>query len=194
MHPSRESERIAHGIIKLYESTLPTFIRPLFTNILISFMGPRLRSAMGLDSETESPIVNIITRQLLPAAFFIRKQFVRHFMLPRKKIPTVFAPSANNDSRTQVVYWQMLPHYAPATLWNRWGPHAVYCRLFGLDLPGTQWASDGYRLEEVGYGGRGSEKVLEVVDRGNRGKCPYSTFGRVSREDQLGGIYARYGQ
>lgn len=40
IHSSNYSKRIAHGIIKLYESTLPSFIRPLFTSISVSFLGP----------------------------------------------------------------------------------------------------------------------------------------------------------
>jgi len=52
--------------------------------------------------------------------------------------------------------------------------------------------SEGYKLEEVGYGGRGSEKVLEVMDRAKQGGCPYSTYGRVSNERELGGIYAQF--
>lgn len=193
MHPSYHNERIAHGVIKLYESTLPKFLRPLFTNILISFMEPRLRSAVMLKLDTTSLIVGTITNKILPVILDLRKAFVRHCMLPRTTIPTVFAPSGKGDGRSHVVYWQMLPHYAPVTLLGNWGPYALYCRLFGLDLPGKQWMSEGYKLEEVGYGGRGSEKVLEVMEKAKNGGCPYSTYGRVADEQQLGGIYAKYG-
>jgi hypothetical protein len=193
MHPSDYSKRIAHAIIKLYESTLPSVIRPLFTSILISFMGPRLRAAMALDSQTKPWVLDLFTTKLLPFALSVRKHFVRHCMLPRKTIPTVFMPSTRKDGRTHAVYWQMLPHYAPVTLWNKWGPHAVYCRLFGLNIPGEQWKSQGYKIEEVGYGGRGSKRVLEVLENSKRGGCPYSTFGKVSDERELGGIFAKYG-
>lgn len=155
-------------------------------------MEPRLRSAVMLKLDTKSLIIGTLTTKVLPLALSFRKWFVRHCMLPRMTVPTVFAPSGLNDGRTHVVYWQMLPHYAPVTLLGDWGPYALYCRLFGLDLPGKSWMSQGYKLEEVGYGGRGSEKVLEVMEKAKAGGCPYSTYGRVSDERQLGGIYEKY--
>jgi len=113
-------------------------------------------------------------------------------MLPRRAVPKVFAPT-KDGKRMHVLYWQMLPHYAPATLWSRWGPQGLYRRLFGLAVPGKEWASEGYKLEEVGYGGRAGEKILKVLDHGKAGGSPYSTFGRVKDEAELGGIFAKFG-
>lgn len=192
MHPSYNSNRIAQAVIRLYESTLPRFLRPLFTNILISFMDERLQQATMLKLNTTSIVIGALTTKILPIALSLRATFVRHCMLPRRSYPPVFKP-ASVDGRVHVTYWQMQPHYAPVTLWGKWGPDALYRRLFGLPLPGDGWLSEGYKLEEVGYGGRGAENVLKVVERAKNGGCPYSTYGRVENEDNLGGIFARYG-
>jgi len=191
MHPSHNNERIAQGIIRLYQATLPKFLQPLFKNILIYFMDTRLRAAVMLTLDTKSKIVGTITTTLLPIALWVRAKFVRHCMLPRMTVPTVFAP-AKDGERMHVVFWQMMPHYAPISFWGKWGPSALYRRAFGLALPGNEWESKGYKLEEVGYGGRGSEKVLEVMERAKEGGCPYSTFGRVQDEGELGGLYAKF--
>lgn len=191
MHPSHNSERIAQGIIGLYESTLPKFLRPLFANIFVYFMDPRLRSAVMTELDTTSWIVGTITTKLLPIALSLRAKFVCHCLLPRTTVPIVFAP-AKDGERMHVVFWQMLPHYAPVTFWSRWGLNALYRHAFGLALPGDEWVSQGYRLEEVGYRGKGAEKVLEVLDRAKQGGCPYSTYGRVQNEDELGGVFTKY--
>ena len=86
----------------------------------------------------------------------------------------------------------MQPWYARATVWNRWGPSGLYAGVFGLPVPGKDWAQEGYRLESVGYGGRGADKVLEVMERAKEGGCPYSTFGMVEDEAELGGVYGEY--
>ncbi|TFK36375.1 hypothetical protein BDQ12DRAFT_610057 [Crucibulum laeve] len=190
MTHSKYSERIAEGVIRLYESTLPSFMRPLFTNILVYFMDPLIRSSFDLKLRT-SDTVGVITTKILPVALKLRALFVRHCMLPRKTVPTVFKPTKDGE-RMHVVYWQMLPHYAPSTLWSRWGPNALYRRAFGLAVPGSKWVNEGYKLEEVGYGGRAGDKILEVMDRAKNGGCPYSTFGRVENEQELGGIFSKY--
>lgn len=111
-------------------------------------------------------------------------------MLPRYSLPNVFHP--NKDGSTSIVYWMVQPWYAPVTFWNRWGPAALYARAFGLPIPGKDWTQGGYRLESVGYDGRGADKVLEVMERAKEGGCPYSTFGMVKDEAELGGIYAQF--
>ncbi|KAF9486452.1 hypothetical protein BDN70DRAFT_869998 [Pholiota conissans] len=191
MHPSRNSALIAQGIVRLYQSTLPNFLRPLFANIFVYFMDTRLRAAVMTELDTTSWIVGTITTKLLPIALSLRAKFVRHCLLPRTTVPTIFVPTKNGE-RMHVIFWQMLPHYAPATFLNKWGPNALYRRVFGLALPGDKWISEGYKLEEVGYHGKGVEKVLEVMERAKQGGCPYSTYGRVQNEAELGGIFAEY--
>ena len=147
-------------------------------------MDTQLRTALGLRKP------NRFISSAVFAALRARSFFVEHCMLPRYSLPNVF--QVNQDGSTGVVYWMMQPWYAPATFWNRWGPVALYARVFGLPVPGKNWAQEGYRLESVGYGGRGADKVLEVMERAKEGGCPYSTFGMVKDEAELGGVYAQY--
>jgi hypothetical protein len=184
MGPSESNSRIAEGIMKMYNSVVPSFFRPLFSQIVISFMDAQLRTALGLPEPN---------RFITSAVFFAlraRSLFVEHCMLPRYTLPKVFQP--NKDGTTSVVYWMMQPWYAPSTFWNLWGPVALYARVFGLPTPGKDWAQEGYKLESLGYGGRGADKILEVMERAKEGGCPYSTFGMVKDEAELGGIYAQF--
>jgi len=184
MAPSGANSRIAQGIVDMYNSVTPSFFRPIFSQILTSFMDTQLRTALGL------PEPNRFITSAVLFALRGRSLFVKHCMLPRYNLPKVFQP--NKDGSTSVIYWMMQPWYAPATFWNRWGPVALYSRVFDLPTPGKDWAQGGYRLESVGYGGRGADKVLEVMERAKEGGCPYSTFGMVKNEAELGGIYAQF--
>ena len=111
-------------------------------------------------------------------------------MLPRYTPLKIL--QVHEDGSASVVYWMTEPWYVPATFWNRWGPAALYSRAHGLPIPGKRWAQEGYKLESVGYDGRGTKKVVEVMERAKEGGCPYSTFGRVKDEAELGGIYAKF--
>ena len=184
MAPSDANFRIAQGILDMYNSVIPRIFRPILSQIVISFMDTQLRTALGL------PKPNRLIASAVRFALRARSFFVEHCMLPRYNLPNVFQP--NEDGSTSVVYWMMQPWYAPATFWNRWGPVALYARVFGLPIPGNHWTQGGYRLESVGYGGRGADKVLEVMERAKEGGCPYSTFGMVRDEAKLGGIYTQF--
>ena len=184
MSYSDANARIAQGIVAMYNSVIPRIFRPIFSQVLNSFMDTQLRTALGLRKS------NRFISSAVSFALRARSFFVEHCMLPRNTLPSVF--QVNRDGSTGVVYWMMQPWYAPATFWNRWGPVALYARVFGLPVPGKDWAQGGYRLESVGYGGRGADKVLEVMERAKEGGCPYSTFGMVKDEAELGGVYAQY--
>lgn len=184
MAHSGANARIAQGVLEMYNSVIPRFLRPVFSQVVISFMDTQLRTALGL------PKPNRLLTSTVSFALRTRSFFVEHCMLPRNTLPPVF--QVNKDGTSSVVYWMMQPWYAPTTFWNRWGPVALYARVFGLPIPGKDWAREGYRLESVGYGGRGADKVLEVMERAKEGGCPYSTFGMVKDEAELGGIYAQF--
>ena len=71
----------------------------------------------------------------------MRKQFLRHFSLPRPDClkyhfidDTPDSPNASynlHDYLTQ-------PWYVKPTLWSRWGPGSWISRLLGFKLPGDE--------------------------------------------------------
>jgi hypothetical protein len=181
---SDANSRVALSMIDMYNSIVPGFFRPTFSQVLISFMDTQLRIAFGL------PTPNRFLTATIFFALRVRSHFIEHCMLPRFTPLKVFQP--NEGGSTLVVHWTTQPWYAPATFWNQWGPAALLARAFSLPVPGKGWAQEGYRLESVGYGGRGADKVLEVMEKAKQGGCPYSTFGKVKDEAELGGIYAEF--
>src|SRR5258706_5246619 len=184
MTHSDANARIAQGIVDMYNSVIPRIFRPIFSQVVISFMDTQLRTALGLRKP------NRFITSAVVFALRARSIFVEHCMLPRCSLPNVF--HRNKDGSTSVVYWMMQPWYARTTFWSQWGPVALYARAFGLPIPGKDWAQEGYRLESVGYGGGGGDKGLEVMERAKEGGCPYSTFGMVKDEAKLGGVYAQH--
>jgi hypothetical protein len=184
MAHSDANSRVARSMIDMYKSVVPGFFHPTLFQILISCLDTQLRTALGL------PTPNGLLTAAVFLAHRVRSFFIKHCMLPRYRPLRIFHP--NNHGSTSIVQWVMQPWYAPATFWNQWGPAALLARAFSLPVPGKGWAQEGYRLESVGYGGRGADKVLEVMEKAKQGGCPYSTFGKVKDEAELGGIYAEF--
>lgn len=193
MVPNEYSARIARGVLRMYRASLPLLLRPLFTNIFIYLVGDDVRDAfmLKLDTGIHSPVIGLITVHIFPLVLKIRAKLIRHCMLPRTRPPVAFTP-AKDGIHTHVAIKQVMPYYVRATWWNTWGPVALYRRALGLPIPGKEYISQGYKLEEIGFSGKGGDKVLEIVDQAKRGGCPFSTFGRVEDEHSLGGVYAKF--
>ncbi|KAL7274384.1 hypothetical protein RUND412_002723 [Rhizina undulata] len=191
MGPAIANQRIAQAVIRLYNSTIPGFLRPLFTSIIISFMDNTLREAFIL------PAVSNWILKTIEFALVFRAFFVRHLMLPRYSTPQIFQPK-NSVGSYSLSFWEIEPWYVSKSFLHSWGPMALYNRFFGLPMVGaSQWKTEGYKLEAIGPGkwdGRGAEEVMKIVKRGNEGGCPYSTFGWIEDEASLGGIYAEHAE
>jgi len=65
--------------------------------------------------------------------------------------------------------YQAHPFYVKPTFWNRWCPEALFVRLSGGTVPGsdgTTYAPEGYMFEEVGPArsrARDLDKVIGIV-------------------------------
>lgn len=192
MRPNEFSAQIGQAVIRAYQATLPKFLRPLFANIFLYQIDGRIREVYMFEPvDTESLIIGTITTRVLPLVLKIRAKYIRHCLFPRTRPPAAFEP-APDGVHTNSALWQILPYYVRGTWWNRWGPVALCKRAFGLPLPGdAQLMGEGYKLEALGFGGKGGEKVLEAMGRAKQGGCPFTTFGRIEDERGIGGVYAK---
>src|SRR5882757_1071713 len=109
MAHSGTNSRIAQSMTNMHNSIVPSFFRPTFLQIMLTFMDPQLRAAFGL------PTPNRFLATTVFLALRVRSCFIKHCMLPRFNPLNIF--QANEDGSTSVVYWMVQPWYVPATFW-----------------------------------------------------------------------------
>ncbi|KAJ4423140.1 hypothetical protein N0V82_002269 [Gnomoniopsis sp. IMI 355080] len=175
MAPSEDNARIADGVFTLYASTFPRFLTPVVNAVLIAFMDTRLRGAFKLPA-----LPTTFLRTCLTAALAVRKQFVRHLMLPRYSTLQVFGEE-NAVGYRPMLFWEIEPWYVASSKGCSWF-YTAYTRLFGLPVAGeARFRPEGYRLQEIGpkhFEGKGGEEVMSFV-KGGKG-CSFTTFGQFS--------------
>jgi hypothetical protein len=71
------------------------------------------------------------------------------------------------------------PWYIKATFASRWGPLALWRRLIGKGVPGSEYDAQGYRIEEMGPTAfKDSGKAEQLKNEGklrsmDRKGCPF---------------------
>lgn len=116
----------------------------------------------------------------------LRKSFLRHLSLPR---PGSMAVRVLNDSRDPstglftVNFWIAHPWYVKPTTQHRWGPKALFVRLFGNGaVPGQNdiYRESGYDLRTIGPTAqekRGQDEMETIFsglkEKNLAGGCPF---------------------
>jgi hypothetical protein len=179
MAPSKDNALIAQGIFSLYASTVPAFLAPVVRAVLIAFMDTRLISAFKLSTPRPSNGPGYI-QSFLCFVLAIRKQIVRHLMLPRYSTLQVFGEE-NAAGYRQMAFWEIQPWYVASSKSYNWF-YSAYTRFFQLPAAGNvKFRPEGYKLQEIGpshYEGKGGQEVMSFVKQ-SRG-CSFSTFGQFS--------------
>lgn len=175
MAPSEDNARIADGVFTLYASTFPKFLTPVVKAVLVAFMDTRLRGAFSIPALPTSLIHTFLT-----AALAVRKQFVRHLMLPRYSTLQVFGEEDAVGYRP-MLFWEIEPWYVASSKSCSW-LYMAYTRVFGLPVAGDErFRPEGYKLQEIGpkhSEGKGGEEVMSFVKAGQG--CSFTTFGHFS--------------
>jgi len=179
MAPSNDNALIAQGIFSLYASTVPSFLASAVRAVLIAFMDTRLVNAFKLS--TPRPVIAPShVRSTLCLALAVRKQFVRHLMVPRYSALQVFGEE-NAAGYRQMMFWEIQPWYVASSKSCNWF-YSAYMQLFHLPMAGdSKFRPEGYKLQEIGplnYEGKGGQEVLSFVKE-NQG-CSFTTFGQFS--------------
>jgi len=176
MVPSNASEQLAKRTIAHYLTRLPNVpgLRRFFEQLVLCFLDERTRRAMRLGE----PSLNI--SRFISAIFAIRAFVVRHMCLPRRTpslwvqldTPPASCPASRGADKTRLrmhaVYKRKTgPWYYPESTGLTRVIQQALVNLGLQDpqkLPGKQWKSDGYRLEEMGpvqFEHEGHEQVME---------------------------------
>ncbi|KAJ6018285.1 hypothetical protein N7451_001664 [Penicillium sp. IBT 35674x] len=160
----KRNKEIADKTIDVLVYNLPGFLKPLGVYFASFLMDDRLRNAMMLDR---------------PPAFFaalfgsmlqLRRLYLRYVALPRPTFMRldVFTDETNENGRNMVLFYEGAPFYVQPTIWNRWGPVALFKRALGQPLPGdggNKYYPQGYYTPDLGrkyFEGKG-RKELELI-------------------------------
>ena len=78
--------------------------------------------------------------------------FQRHFCLPRiwGRVLTPVKPNSAGLVTFPDYTFPSTPFYVAPTLWNQWGPWALFDRLRGMPIPGSQFSGSGVKWESMG--------------------------------------------
>ncbi|KAI9837655.1 MAG: hypothetical protein M1837_002915 [Sclerophora amabilis] len=177
MVPAESNARLSHHTMNLLLLHCPKFLVNISTEFASCLMDDRVRKAMS-SYDPPRPWV----RKTFAVLVRLRKRFVATFMLPRSKNLISVGPSENEHGKFNLRYYIAQPWYIKETFWNQWGPFALLAWLNGRPIPGREWSSDGYRIEQMGplqYEDRGSEEIVAIAsdwedEERAKSLCPFA--------------------
>ncbi|KAJ5531913.1 hypothetical protein N7494_008465 [Penicillium frequentans] len=179
MKPHPRNKEIAEKTIDVLVYNLPGFMKPLGVYFASCLMDDRLRNAMMLDQPPA------LFAALFGSMLQLRRLYLRYVALPRPTFMRldVFTEEPNENGRNFVLFYEGAPFYVQPTIWNRWGPVALFKRALGQPLPGDggdKYYPQGYYTPDLGpkyFEGKG-RKELEFIKESIRmqrtGQCPFS--------------------
>lgn len=179
MLPARTNERLALAHLDLIFLNLPKELNTVGKHLVSSLVGERLRKAMLL------PQPSWLLDWSLHAVLNIRKQFLRHFTLPRLEMMRkhYISSQPEYDGRYSSREYLSHPWYVKPTLKRRWGIRAWMTWSLGRKLPGddgNRYNPEGYIIAQVGpkqlerSGRSNMEADLIRIRNANPGGCPFS--------------------
>ena len=114
-------------------------------------------------------------------ALLVRQFVLRYLALPRLIPEITLSDPDPQTGRMHHTDYLMEPLYVRPTVWNRWGPVALFTRLMGGHVPGApQFVPEGYLFEEIGpkgLAGKGLAAMQAWEDKMGRERpsgCPFS--------------------
>ncbi|KAK2858369.1 hypothetical protein FQN49_004800 [Arthroderma sp. PD_2] len=178
MVPDKHNHQTANETVDLLLYNAPSFTHPVMRKGVTFLMEDRLRVAMMY--ERPEWVYRFIFGNILA----LRQLVARHLMLPRPYCLRVVRLSEDVDQAAphNVLVWDNAPYYVKPTLWNRWGPEALYSRLLGRPVPGDEgdkYFPNGFNPPDVGpkrFLGKGKEYLEQTKKRlqvERTGQCPF---------------------
>lgn len=176
MKPHQKNKQVADKTTDILLYLLPGFLKPIGLQFVSFLMDETLRTAMMY--EPPHPV----SARVFGALITLRKLFLRHLALPRPYCLRyeIVTKEPNNNGNNFVKFWDAIPYYVKPTIWNRWGPDALFRRIQGLPLPGDEGLhAEGYRTSNVGprhFQGKGQAQMngyRSQLRQSRQGQCPF---------------------
>ncbi|KAL4928608.1 uncharacterized protein BDV17DRAFT_281927 [Aspergillus undulatus] len=167
--------------VRVYvDSALPGFLRPAVRQMLGADLDDLMRTSLGLESPS------LLLSMTLSLVRKSRKLLLRYLALQR---PASFAVKLVHTTRnpgTRLYNFDrkgLQPWYIRPTTWSRWGPGALFVRIFGGRIPGScgdRYLPQGYDLMTIGpepQKGKGLEEMgrdIDIIKARGVATCPFS--------------------
>lgn len=139
MYYSTNNHACAEATVNLFIRDMPSFAQRFAKQAALSCMEPRVLVALGYD---EPPAY---IRSFVRGFFKTRAWVIRHLVLPRWK--AIDALPKEKGGRLYRNLWAFEPWYVQATLWEK---AKGWFWTGGKAVPGREFKSDGYLVEELG--------------------------------------------
>ena len=164
MVPDISNHKTAEETTALLLYNAPKSMIPVGKQVVFCLMDERLRRAMMYPDPPKW--LEIVVDKTLE----LRGQLIRYFFLPR---PWRFRKLLISERESKPNTYHKLeyvaePWYVKPTLFEIWGPLALWRRLLGISLPGPKFQSDGYKIHEVGPIGLKNSGQKEQINEEER--------------------------
>ncbi|RDW70529.1 uncharacterized protein DSM5745_08040 [Aspergillus mulundensis] len=167
--------------VRVYvDSALPGFLRPAVRQMLGADLDHIMRASLGL--EPPSLLLSMTLRLVRTS----RKFLLRYLALPRPAIFAVNLVHTTRNPETGLYNFDrkgLQPWYIRPSRRSRWGPGAMFVRIFGGRIPGSygnRYLPQGYDLMTIGpepQRGKGLEEMgrdIDVIKGRGVATCPFS--------------------
>lgn len=127
----------------------------------------------------------VVFAALVRSMLQLRRLYLRYVALPRPNFMRldVFTEEPNENGRNYVLFYEGAPFYVQPTIWNRWGPVALFKWALGQPLPGDdgdKYYPQGYYTPDLGpkyFEGKGRKElqsIKETIRIQRTSRCPFS--------------------
>ncbi|KAM5458159.1 hypothetical protein MaudCBS49596_000071 [Microsporum audouinii] len=178
MVPDEYNHQTANETVALLLYNAPEFLHPFMRKGVAFLMEDRLRVAMMYDRP------EWMYRFIFSNILALRQFVARHLLLPRPywRRAVRHVEGSHASAPFHALAWDNVPYYVKPTLWNRWGPEALFTRLLGKPVPGDdgdKYSPDGFNPPDVGplrFSGKGKEyhdQMKKRLQAERTGQCPF---------------------
>jgi hypothetical protein len=176
MVPTKDNHQTAVETTAMLLYTMPKAVHPIGENVISALMDDRLREAM-IYKEPPAWLQGAVFN-----ALHIRKYIIRYLFLPRPSFmrTKVYTEKPNKNGKYNTMFYEVEPWYYPDTFYTRWLSPQTWSRwAVGLPIPGPQYKSEGYTIDNLGprhLEGKGSIEMAATKEKlltSGRGGCPF---------------------
>ncbi|KAI1332834.1 hypothetical protein F5Y16DRAFT_356703 [Xylariaceae sp. FL0255] len=176
MVPAVSNSKVSKATLDIAVFNLPIRLRNTAVQFVSALLEPRLRRAMMLGTPPPS------YSRIVTAILNLRKWFIRYACPPRPEMLRTQWFTKDKDIATGRYFalrYISHPWYVEPSLMSRWGPQALFTRLYGGVVPGdegTKYHPEGYKITELGpteLVGAGEQEMQRTRTQLNRRRgCP----------------------
>ncbi|KAK9473649.1 Mycophenolic acid synthesis protein B [Dipodascopsis tothii] len=149
---TESNAKVGEYTIQLLLSTLPFFVRPYVTSVLLCLMDHRLRTAMGFEDPPKW-LQSFAQNSILLGGVIVKYMFVPRASSIVQLAPlpeTSDAPHTTKSRYNSPYAFGQQPWYVAPSLWQTFGVPGVMRLLVQGNPPGGKYKPEGYCIRQLG--------------------------------------------